>query len=127
MPTKPKYANPEERTAALREKASRQMLAQWQRKREVEGQDGPGYFGCHIRVRKARGRASDQTCSCGRKARHWAHTHGTDPADPQNYVAMCQKCHWSYDNVAAKSKETLGPEGRRAAAFKAWETKRSRR
>lgn len=88
----------------------------------------PGYWGAHTRVRKARGPAKYQTCvNCGSGAQHWAHTHGTDPADPQNYQAMCARCHVAYDQVIAKSLATKGPDGLRAQAIKAWETKRRER
>ena len=124
--TKPKYATAEERRAAWGESARRQMLAQWERHREESGED-LGYFGCHRRVRTQRGPAKNQTCECGTQARHWAHIHDTDPADPQNYLPMCQKCHWEYDRVGAKVVAAKGPEGHRAIAFKAWETKRRKR
>jgi hypothetical protein len=137
----PKYATAVERKAALSEKAKRQMQAQWERQREETGQP-LGYFGCHRRVRTQRGRAADQTCECGKRARHWAHIHGTDPSDVQNYKPMCQSCHYRYDRVRPQGAETLGPAGRSAAAelawsrrtpeerrqiaLKAWETKRRR-
>jgi hypothetical protein len=118
--TKPKYASPEERRAAMSENARKQMLAQWERQRQESGQDGPGYYGCHRRVRTERGRAADQMCACGSRARHWAHIHGTDPSDPQNYQAMCQKCHWAYDQVGPRGMDTKGPAGRSQTAVLAW-------
>ena len=122
--SKRKYATPAERKAAQGEQARKQMLAQWDKQRQETG-DTLGYFGCHRRVRTARGRAADQACvQCAGPARHWAHIHDTDPADPQNYQPMCQKCHWAYDDVAVKGVATRGPEGSRAIALKAWETKR---
>ena len=121
--TKPKYASAAERQAALSEQARKQMLAQWERQRGAS-QDSLGYFGCHRRVRKERGRAADQTCTCGAQARHWAHIHNTDPADPKNYMPLCQKCHWRYDGVGAATVAAKSPEERRAIALKAWETKR---
>lgn len=115
----PKYANAAERKAALSEKAKRQMKAQWERRREETGRP-LGYFGCHRRVRTARGRAADQVCECGKRARHWAHIHDTDPADVQNYKPMCQPCHYRYDGVRPQQVKTLGPAGRAAAAELAW-------
>jgi hypothetical protein len=127
---KPKYTTPEARQAAavvISKMAREQMLAQWEQKRENSGQD-LGYYGCHRRVRKARGRAADQVCvTCGSQARHWAHIRDMDPGDPQNYQPMCQGCHWTYDDVPASRNITLGAEGRRTAALKAWETKRRKR
>jgi hypothetical protein len=120
--TKPKYATEAARKAALSEQAKKQMLAQWERQRSESGQESPGYFGCHRRVRKERGRAADQVCvNCGAQARHWAHIHNTDPADPANYLAMCISCHRRYDGIRQKQIETLGPEGRSAAARRMWE------
>jgi hypothetical protein len=117
--TKPKYATETERKAALSAHATAQMRDQWERKREESGQE-LGYFGCHRRVRRARGRAKDQTCECGAQGWHWAHIHDTDPTDVQNYRAMCQKCHWAYDGVGRKMVEAKTPEERSAAAVLAW-------
>lgn len=127
---KSKYDTPEARAVrdeAVRRLAKKQMRAQWDQKRKESGQE-LGYFGCHRRVRTARGRAGDQVCvTCGKQARHWAHIHDTDPADVQNYQPMCQKCHWAYDKVGARVVAAKGPEGRRAVALKAWETKRRKK
>ena len=88
----------------------------------------PGYWGAHRRVRRARGPAKYQTCvTCGKDAQHWAHIHDTDPASPQNYQAMCARCHTAYDQTIAKSLATKGPDGLRAQALKAWDTKRRKR
>ena len=118
--TKPQYATAEERRVARSEKAKKQMRGQWERQRQETGQERPGYFGCHRRVRTERGRARDHVCACGAAARHWAHIHGTDPADTQNYLPMCISCHRVYDEVRAQQAETLGAEGRTAAAKLAW-------
>lgn len=119
--TKAKYATTEERRAALSDKARKQMLAQWEADRHAKGMDRPGYFGCHRRVRQLRGPAREQVCvDCGEQARHWAHIHDTDPGDAQNYQAMCQKCHFKYDDVAARSMATKGEQGRSANAVLAW-------
>lgn len=112
---------------ARREETAATSRAQWERKRQESGQP-LGYFGCHRRVRTARGPAKFQTCvSCGNPARHWAHIHDTDRTNPQNYQAMCQSCHIAYDNAAAKAFVTKGADGRRAIALKAWETKRRKK
>lgn len=108
--------------AAARAKA--QMQSQWKRQREESGTE-LGYFGQHRRVRAARGRAGDRQCvRCDEPARHWAWVHDTDRDDPENYQAMCQSCHYLYDEVNSKGTKTMGPRGRSDAAHKAWETKR---
>jgi hypothetical protein len=125
--TKPKYATLEERKAAWSAAASKWNRERWERRRQESGKP-LGYEGCHFRVRAARGRAADQFCvECGKQAQHWAHIHGTDPAEPQNYQPMCRRCHSAYDGTGAKAVKTAGPEGRRALALKAWETKRRKR
>lgn len=102
------------------ETARQQMRAQWERQRAETGQQ-IGYSGCHRRVRKARGRAGDQACEqCGKPAKDWAYTHGADPANPLNYRPLCRICHFAYDQVRARQIETLGPEGRTAAAKNRW-------
>jgi hypothetical protein len=112
---------------ARRDTTAATSLAQWEKWRAENGK-ALGYYGAHRRVRTARGPAKFQTCvGCGEGARHWAHIHDTDPADPQNYRPMCPPCHFEYDQVAAKALVTKGPEGRRAIALKAWETKRRKR
>lgn len=96
------------------------MLARWERHREESGQE-LGYFGGHRRARTRRGRAADHPCvTCGTRARHWAQVHGTTGTDPSHYQPMCQKCHWAYDGVGARTAETKGPEVRREIALKAW-------
>jgi hypothetical protein len=57
----------------------------------------------HTHVRNVRGPASAQTCvTCRdrgepRPARDWACIHGHDGEDPFDYVALCKRCHISYD------------------------------
>lgn len=71
--------------------------------------DAPSYAACHMRVRSARGLATDHACaSCGRQAAHWAYTHD-DPtplfnakgqpysADVNRYQPMCVPCHKRFD------------------------------
>jgi hypothetical protein len=56
----------------------------------------------HVRVRTARGHASEYPCAgdCGKSGFEWAHIHDTDPFDVMNYQAMCVKCHRAYDKPA---------------------------
>lgn len=69
--------------------------------------DTVGYLGARFRLYKVRGKASEHTCPCGKKARDWAYDHsdaeekvvGTGrlagiaySLDPAHYVAMCRKC-----------------------------------
>jgi hypothetical protein len=56
------------------------------------------YIRNHRRVHKKYGSASDYQCLlCFDPARDWAHMHGTDPADPDNYEPMCKTDHNDYD------------------------------
>lgn len=52
----------------------------------------------HYRVAKARGKASAHTCPCGAPAAEWAQLHDKDGEDPDDYEAMCRKCHQRYDD-----------------------------
>lgn len=60
-----------------------------------------GYQALHMRVMRARGRASHcewrETAGCCSRKYEWAHAHGTDPADVQNYTSLCKTCHQRYD------------------------------
>lgn len=113
--------NTEEARAAMSRMAKAQMLRQWEEKRKETGQP-LGYYGCHRRVRKARGRAADQICiDCGKQARHWAHVHDTDPTDPQNYQPMCYRCHAAYDEIGLKTAASAGNGRRSEAARRMWE------
>jgi hypothetical protein len=58
-----------------------------------------GYVGRHLRVRRDRGPATDQTCvDCGQPAKEWSQIHGTDGQDSfAHYVPRCRKCHDVYD------------------------------
>ena len=117
--TKAQYT-PKERVLVMREKARKQMLTQWEKKRQETGQE-LGYFGGHKRVRKARGAAKNYLCdTCGYQALHWAHIHDTPYDNPDNYRPMCQKCHWKYDRVGEKSKSKLTHEQLSAASKLAW-------
>jgi len=52
-----------------------------------------------MRVGYQRGPASRLSCvGCrGVAAQEWAHIHGTDPEDTQNYAPLCIPCHKEYD------------------------------
>lgn len=113
---------------AQRDKIAATSRAQWERWRAERGLDAPSYSGLHRRVRRALGSASEYECvECGGPALHWSQIHGTDGTALEHYRPMCQPCHFAYDQVGAQAKATLGPEGRRNAALKAWETKRRKK
>lgn len=111
---------------AKREQIAETSRAQWEQWRAERGLEKPGYYGLHRRVRTARGPAKNYECiECGHQAQHWATIHGTDGTDPlEHYLPMCARCHFAYDQVGARAVATKGPEGCRAIALKAWETKR---
>lgn len=66
--------------------------------------DAPGYRLAHIRVGRAKGKASEHDCAeCGATAEQWSYNH-QDPAafvdrhgpysgDPQFYDPLCAPCH----------------------------------
>jgi hypothetical protein len=60
-----------------------------------------GYQALHNRVIHLRGRAAHcewrATAGCRSIKYEWAHLHGTDPGDSQNYVSLCKTCHQEYD------------------------------
>lgn len=59
------------------------------------------YQALHMRVIRARGRADHcewrDERGCASRKYEWAHLHGTDPGDVQNYVSLCKSCHQWYD------------------------------
>lgn len=59
------------------------------------------YQALHMRVLRERGRADHcawrETAGCRSIKYEWAHIHGTDPGDPQNYIPLCKTCHQGYD------------------------------
>jgi hypothetical protein len=77
----------------------------------------PGYAAAHLRVRRARGSASQHPCvDCGTPARDWSYD-GRDPdelvavergyevrysVNPEHYVARCLTCHVRYDVLHGK-------------------------
>jgi hypothetical protein len=66
------------------------------------------YHGAHIRVRRARGKASAYRCvGCGGAAAQWSYDHqdpaelnskdGPYSAEPEHYVPRCVPCHKRHD------------------------------
>lgn len=77
------------------------------------------YMRRHWRVSHARGKASDQLCAgcCGRKAREWATIHGKSGDLPNDYVALCNYCHYEYDwpekrTYSEEARENMSRAGR---------------
>ena len=76
----------------------------------------PSYATAHGRVRRAKGKATDQKCErCGAPARAWAYDH-KDPGEhldpvigspysgnPDHYVALCGPCHREDDNAERRA------------------------
>jgi transposase-like protein len=57
-----------------------------------------GYKAVHARLHRTRGSADHCENGCVSSRRYeWAHIHGTDPGDPQNYRPLCKPCHQKYD------------------------------
>lgn len=60
------------------------------------------YKSMHVRIGRERGKAS--ACAlrgskgCASIKYEWAHIHGTDPWQVENYVSLCKSCHITYDN-----------------------------
>jgi len=54
-------------------------------------------------VRKVRGSASVYTCKCGSPAQEWATIHGRSGDKPEDYVALCKRCHAVYDRAGKGS------------------------
>lgn len=70
--------------------------------------DAANYATVHGRLRAARGRAAEHTCSCGAPAKHWAYLHddpderfqpgvGAYSLDLTRYAPMCVPCHKKFD------------------------------
>jgi hypothetical protein len=69
--------------------------------------DKATYRTVHNRIRYQRGSASEQVCSCGAPARHWAYDHadpeerigpdGPYSLDLDRYAALCVPCHKRLD------------------------------
>jgi hypothetical protein len=52
----------------------------------------------HKRLRRMFGKASGYPCvDCGKDARDWSHTTGTERWDVENYRPRCRSCHMRYD------------------------------
>ena len=53
-----------------------------------------GYGALHLRVHKARGKASEYPCvDCGQPAYDWSRIHGRDGKSIWDYQPRCRKCH----------------------------------
>lgn len=85
--------------------------------KRLRGADNPGwkgdecgYVAAHNRVRRAKGRPSQHLCGCGKAAQDWALINFETPftetvngcvvpysPDPDDYKAMCKKCHKRMD------------------------------
>ncbi len=61
--------------------------------------DEVGYTGRHGRVYQARGPATTCINGCSHTHYEWAHRHGTDQLDVNNYDPMCKRCHVHYDSA----------------------------
>jgi hypothetical protein len=73
--------------------------------------DNIRYVAAHCRVRAIKGKASQYECrDCWRPAHDWAYDQ-QDPhakidsvtgyifsTDPEHYVALCKRCHWTLDH-----------------------------
>ena len=60
--------------------------------------------GMHMLVERRRGKAKEYVCVEGgdhHTAHDWAHMHGTDREDYNNYQPMCRKHHNEYDRFLA--------------------------
>lgn len=91
--------------------------------------DHTDYGRHHHAIKKARGKASDHKCACGRQAEHWAYLHtGVDEshcpgcgivssADVNSYEPMCMRCHKRYDLGVAREASEEPHWGREAIAY----------
>ncbi len=85
--------------------------------------EAPAYGTAHIRVSKARGKASEHECPCGEPAEQWAFRHGTQSPlrmaegrnagspyspDPEQYWALCQVHHTAWDKAEKRVTEGCG-------------------
>jgi hypothetical protein len=65
------------------------------------------YLRAHRVLRETLGPASAHTCHCGSQARDWAYK---EPAgyshNPEDYTAMCRRCHIELDKVNANKWKT---------------------
>jgi hypothetical protein len=81
----------------------------WLEAQRGRGADGRlRYRHAHALVERARGKASEQTCACGKPALDWSYDGGAPDemvevrglramrysGDPEAYSARCRGCHW---------------------------------
>jgi len=82
----------------------------------------------HRAVRHTYGQPWDYYCvrECGRLARDWAWIHGTNPANPDNYMTLCRWCHQEYDRAEWLIEERRRERARieNTNAFKGWTPER---
>jgi NUMOD3 motif len=74
------------------------------------------YQARHKRQHHAAGPASAHHCEwclCPNQAKHWALIHGRAGECPDDYMALCQSCHFAYDEVGVRNEAT-----RRARGYK---------
>jgi hypothetical protein len=69
----------------------------------------------HLRVMRKRGKARQYLCDgcCGSAAQDWARLHDRSGLDPFDYVPLCRRCHWHYDEAAHRPNVTLMQAGHR--------------
>lgn len=77
----------------------------------------PDYQAAHVRVRVARGKASELKCACGLPAHEWSYDGDGGPSelvneqgqrystDVMEYVARCRSCHRNKDGVRVMREE----------------------
>jgi len=60
------------------------------------------YGSLHARIGRERGAATEcemrTEVGCASETYEWAHVHGTDAQDVNNYRQLCKSCHVTYDN-----------------------------
>lgn len=68
------------------------------------------YGSIHKRLTVERGPASGQDCRCGKPATQWAYVGPRDASerfpfstDLSLYVAMCNKCHGTFDRASVRA------------------------
>lgn len=98
------------------------------------------YQQAHNDLKRARGKASEYLCSCGKPAQDWAYLYTGEPlrspddsrpysTNPDDYAPMCRKCHIRFDTendplYAERRRAGIG-RGRMLALEKVAEMRRS--
>lgn len=88
--------------------------------RNLKSSEEISYAAAHMRIRRARGRATDHMCiDCGEPARDWCLRRDASPVlttvhrgflcrysgDPADYDPRCRWCHRAYDRTVARTDE----------------------